>query len=80
MLNAPLIDVLPPHVPEPPLGTTFDPDGIDLRPHSAYEAITRQLVDGLREDVGDIKSRLNGLIFTIAGAVLLEVASRMLGG
>jgi hypothetical protein len=61
---------LPPGDP-PPL-----PDPIDLRPASAYEAVTRQMVESLAEDLREIKSRLNSLIFMMVGAILLDVLSR----
>jgi hypothetical protein len=63
---------LPPGDPSPP------PDPIDLRPASAYEAITRQMVESLTEELREIKSRLNSLIFMMVGAILLDVLSRAL--
>jgi hypothetical protein len=58
---------------EPPL----DHDPIDLRPASAFEAITRQMVESLAEELREIKGRLNSLIFMMVGAILLEIISRM---
>jgi len=55
-----------------------DPDPLDLRPATAFEAITRQMVESLTEELREIKSRLNGLIFMMVGAILLEIVSRML--
>ena len=49
---------------------------VSLEPASAYEAVTRQMVLGLQEDLREIKGRLNGLIFLVAGAVLLDILSR----
>jgi hypothetical protein len=63
---------LPPGDPPPP------PDPVDLRPASAYEAITRQMVESLTEELREIKSRLNSLIFMLIGAILLDVLSRVL--
>lgn len=51
---------------------------VDLRPVSAYEAITRQMVESLGEELREIKGRLNGLIFMMLGAILLEFVSRMI--
>ncbi len=53
-------------------------DPLDLRPATAFEAITRQMVESLTEDLRDIKGRLNSLIFMMVGAILLDVVSRML--
>lgn len=54
---------------------------VSLEPASAYEAVTRQMVLGLAEDLREIKARLNGLLFLVAGSVLLDVLSRwVLGG
>ncbi len=52
---------------------------VSLEPASAYEAVTRQMVLGMGEDLREIKARLNGLLFMIAGAVLLEVIVRVMG-
>ena len=52
---------------------------ISLDPASAFEAVTRQMVDGLRDDVAEIKGRLDGLLWLLAGAIALDVMLR-LGG
>ena len=57
------------------------PDGprppVDLAPASAYEALTRQMVERLAEDLEEIKGRLDGLLFMIAGAIVLDVVLRL---
>jgi hypothetical protein len=53
---------------------------ISLEPASAYEAVTRQMVLGLEEELREIKTRLNGLLFMVAGSLLLDVALRLAGG
>ncbi len=53
---------------------------ISLEPASAYEAVTRQMVLGLSEELREIKTRLNGLLFMVAGSVLLDVALRLANG
>jgi len=63
-----------PYPAEPPI----DHDPLDLRPASVFEAITRQMVESLTEDLREIKSRLNSLIFMTIGAILLEIVSRMM--
>jgi hypothetical protein len=61
--------------PEPDLRR----EAISLEPATAYEVITRQMVLALREELREIKTRLNGLLFMVAGSVLLEVALRLAG-
>jgi hypothetical protein len=64
----------------PPTGTPTPPEtGIDVRPASTYEAVTRQMVEFLADDLREIKSRLNNLVFMIAGAILIDVISRVIG-
>lgn len=53
-----------------------DYEPLDLRPATAFELITRQMVESLTEDLREIKSRLNSLIFMTIGAILLEIVSR----
>jgi hypothetical protein len=53
---------------------------VSLDPASAYEAITRQMVLNLDAELREIKTRLNGLLFIVAGSLLLDVALRLLTG
>lgn len=50
---------------------------LDLDPHSAYELLTRQMVQALTEELREIRLRVNGLIFVTLGAVLTEVLLRI---
>lgn len=50
---------------------------VDLAPASAYEALTRQMVDRLTVDLAEIKSRLDGLLFMVAGAIVLDLVIRL---
>jgi hypothetical protein len=50
---------------------------VSLDPASAYEAVTRQMVLALTEDLKEIKTRLNGLLFMVAGSLLLDLALRL---
>jgi hypothetical protein len=75
-LREPFITFQAPPIAEPPA----DHDPIDLRPATAFEAITRQMVESLAEDLREIKGRLNSLIFMLVGAILLEIVSRMIAG
>lgn len=55
------------------------PAGVELKPASAYEAVTRQMVESLRDELRDIKGRLDGLLFLVAGTVVLDVLLRVSG-
>ena len=52
---------------------------LDLTPKSAHEAITRQMVIDLAADLGEIKGRVNAVLWLVAGAVLIDVAMRVAG-
>lgn len=53
--------------------------GVELTPASAYEAVTRQMVEGLAEDLAEIKGRLNGLLWMMASAIAIDVLARIAG-
>jgi hypothetical protein len=53
---------------------------VDLAPKSAHEALTRQMVSDLAADVSELKSRVNAMLWLVAGAVLVDVAMRLAGG
>lgn len=55
------------------------PRRLDLEPATAYEVVTRQMVEGLAADLKEIKERLNGLLFLVAGAVIVDLALRLAG-
>ncbi len=50
---------------------------VDDRPRSVYELMTRRMLDEMREDVNDIKGRVNALLWMVAGAVVLEFIVRL---
>jgi hypothetical protein len=54
-------------------------EGIDLTPKSAHEALTRQMVTDLAADLAEVKSRVNAVLWLVAGAVLVDVAMRLAG-
>ncbi len=60
----------PPHPPHPPL---------DLSPVSAYEIVTRQLVEATQRDVTEIKARINNLMVMVAGALVVNILLRLAG-
>ena len=53
--------------------------GVDVRPASAYEAVTREMVQSMRAEIAEIKSRLNGLLFMVAGAIVVDIVVRVAG-
>lgn len=61
------------------LPTREEPAGIDLNPGSAYEAVTRTMVDELAEDVKEIRGRIDAIFWLIAGAIVVELVMRVLG-
>lgn len=54
--------------------------GVNLEPGTAYEAVTRQMVEGLRDDLREIRGRINGLLFVMIGAVGVEAVMRIAWG
>jgi len=52
---------------------------VDLSPASAYEAVTRQMVEALADDIREIKGRLNGLLWMVAGAIVIDIVIRLSG-
>jgi len=55
-------------------------DPVDLQPASTYEAITRQMVISLSDDVKEIKSRTNTIFYVVIGGIILDMLSRWIGG
>lgn len=52
---------------------------IDLGPRSAHEAVTRTMVEEIRRDVAELTTRTNGLIWAVVTAIVVTVATRLLG-
>ena len=50
---------------------------VDTSPGCAFGAVVDQRLKDLERSLGDFKSRLNGLIFVVIGAVLLEIVLRL---
>ena len=51
----------------------------DLGMPTVYEAVTRRMVESVAEELKEIKSRLNGLLFMVAGAILVDTVLRLVG-
>ncbi|HWV24210.1 MAG TPA: hypothetical protein VNZ58_08465 [Thermomicrobiales bacterium] len=60
--------------------TASPPEPVDLQPTSTYEAITRQMVVALSEDVKEIKSRTNTIFYVVIGSIILDMLARWIGG
>ena len=53
------------------------PGEIDLGPGSTFEALLDQRMSSLEAAVGELKERVNGLIFLVVGAALVQVVLRL---
>jgi hypothetical protein len=52
---------------------------MELGTPSVYEAVTRRMVETMAEELKEIKTRLNSLLFMVAGAILVDLALRLAG-
>jgi len=50
---------------------------IDERPQSVYEIVTRRMLEELRDDVNEIKGRVNALLWLMLGALAMEFVMRL---
>ncbi len=50
---------------------------VAVAPASAFEAVLEQRLKELEAQVEEVKGRVNGLLFLVAGTVLLEVVLRL---
>jgi hypothetical protein len=51
---------------------------IDDKPKSVYEILTRQMLEELKDDLAEVKGRINTLLWLVVGAVLLELVARII--
>ena len=58
---------------------TMDAGKAEVGLPSVYEAVTRQMVESMTEELREIRARLNGLLFMVAGAMLIDLALRLAG-
>jgi hypothetical protein len=56
------------------------PAPLDLEPATAYEAITRQKVESLEDDLSEIKSRVDTIFYLVIGSILVDMLSRWISG
>ncbi|MBI4340374.1 MAG: hypothetical protein HY680_10565 [Chloroflexi bacterium] len=52
---------------------------VDTAPACAFGAVVDQRLKDLEKGLEEVKSRLNSLIYLVAGAVLIEVVMRLMG-
>ena len=57
--------------------TTRQAVGVDISPGCAFGAVIEQRLKDMERNLADLKARLNGLIFLVVGAVLVEVIMRL---
>ena len=50
---------------------------IDDKPKSVYEMMTRQMLLELKDSVGEVKGRVNTLLWLVIGAILLELVMKV---
>lgn len=50
---------------------------VDERPKSVYELMTRRMLEELRDDMGEVKGRVNALLWLMVGAILVELVMRV---
>jgi hypothetical protein len=53
-------------------------DGVDLAPCCAYELQSREMIEALARDLGEVRARINGLLFLVAGAIVVDIALRLI--
>lgn len=53
-------------------------DVVDVRPRSVYEVVTRQMLEELKREVGEVKGRVNTLLWMVAGAIVLDLVVRLI--
>lgn len=53
-------------------------DGVDLSPRSAFDALLDARLNVLERQVDDLKGRVNGLIFLVVAAVIVQIVIGLL--
>ena len=48
---------------------------VDLSPASTFDAVLEQRVSQLERHVDEVRTRVNGLVFLVAGAVVVQVVT-----
>ena len=53
-------------------------DGVNLSPRSAFDALLDARLNVLERQVDELKGRVNGLIFLVAAAVIVQIVISLL--
>ena len=53
-------------------------DGVNLSPRSAFDALLDARLNVLERQVDDLKGRVNGLIFLVVAAVIVQIVIGLL--
>lgn len=53
---------------------------VDLSPASAYEAVTRQMVNDLAREIGHLRRRVDSLFYVVVSAIVVDVLLRLVAG
>ncbi len=53
-------------------------DGVNLSPRSAFDALLDARLNVLERQVDDLKGRVNGLIFLVIAAVIVQIVIGLL--
>lgn len=53
-------------------------DGVNLSPRSAFDALLDARLNVLERQVDELKGRVNGLIFLVIGAVIVQIVISLL--
>ena len=51
---------------------------VEFGPGTVYEIVTRSMVNSLSEDVREIRNRINGLFWLLAGTVAVDLVMKAL--
>lgn len=55
------------------------PPEVDLSPASTFDALLDQRLDHLERQVDELKTRINGLMFLVVGAVVAQIILSLSG-
>lgn len=61
------------------LGGDRPKGSVDLSPASAYEAVTRRIVEDLVLEIRSLRARVDSLLTLLCGAIVLEILLRLAG-
>lgn len=53
------------------------PESIERLSAGAFRAVVAERLRGLEREIGEVRVRINGLLFVVAGAVITQVVIRL---